>query len=161
MATRSFSALTKTKKAWPSSSIRARASSSNIGSIAKRLTFPIRGLLLEVGDAALQLVDELVDPGVVGGSARPTADRPAGDDELRLDDVGFGGAAVMFHRQLDDGVRAIVEHPRQPAELPLRIAADTVRYVVVLAPDDRPHRCREYTTGRHRGGSRFSPRSPR
>ena len=40
--TRSSSALTKTKKLWPSSSMRATASSSNMGSRAKRLTLTTR-----------------------------------------------------------------------------------------------------------------------
>ena len=38
----SFSALTKMKKRWPSSSIRARASSSNMGSMANRFVLTMR-----------------------------------------------------------------------------------------------------------------------
>jgi len=41
IAIRSFSAFTNTKNAWPSSSIRATASSSNIGSMSNRFTFTI------------------------------------------------------------------------------------------------------------------------
>ena len=48
-------------------------------------------------------------------------------------------AAVGLVRQLDDGVRAVIEEPLEAGELALRVLPDPVRDLEVLAPDDRPH----------------------
>ena len=134
--------MTKTKNWWPSSSIAATASSSNIGSMAKRLTLTIRGfaartlravgeatqdlllllragpqarLLLVVDRLALDLVDDLVDRGLVGRSrSRGCADAPM-DDQRHVGEVGVGGALVVLVPELDGGIGLIVEEPLESA----------------------------------------------
>ena len=49
------------------------------------------------------------------------------------------GAPVGLVRELDDGVGLIVEEAVEPGELALRVVADPVGNLEVLAPDDRPH----------------------
>jgi hypothetical protein len=55
-----------------------------------------------------------------------------------VDDVGRC-APVLLDGQLHGGVAAIVEEALEPAELPLRVVADALRNLVVLALDDGPH----------------------
>ena len=49
------------------------------------------------------------------------------------------GAAVLLDGEFHDGVRAIVEHPLEALQLPLRIGADPIGDLEVLALDDGPH----------------------
>ena len=56
-----------------------------------------------------------------------------------LGDMGGGGAPVLLVPELDRGVGPIVEEPLDPFELALRVLADAVRDLGVLALDDRPH----------------------
>ena len=151
IATRSSSAFTNTKNAWPSSSIRATASSSNIGSMLKRLTLttwprrssgsrrtcastlgataaadrlrrlPDAAGLAVVDRAPLDLVEDGVDPGLVRRGGGRAAQRLAVDDERHVDDVRVLHAPVLLDRQLDRGVRSVVEEALEPAELPLRV----------------------------------------
>ena len=142
------------------------ASSSNIGSIAKRLVLTIwrsggrvgravrdlaedlllllrpgadAGLLLEVDRLPLDLVHHDVQRRLVGGAGRVALERLAVDDEGDVRDVRVRGAAVRLVRELDDGVRAVIEEPLEAGELALRVLPDPVRDLEVLAPDDRPH----------------------
>ena len=143
-----ISASTKTKNWWPSSSIRATASSSNIGSIAKRFVLTIRrsraGSDGAVGDPAeerlllgrpgpdprllavvdrppLELVDDLVDAGPVGLGRRVRPQGPAVDHERDLDDVRVGGAPVLLDRELDERVAPVVEDPLEAGQLALGV----------------------------------------
>ena len=49
------------------------------------------------------------------------------------------GAPVLLVPELDGGVGPIVEQPLDPSELALRVVANAVRDLGVLALDDRPH----------------------
>ena len=85
---------------------------------------------------------------------RVAAQRLAVDDQRDLGDVGVRRAAMLLVRELDDGIGAVVEHPLEPPELALRIVADPVRDLDVLALDDRPHAS---PPGRRRSGIEYSP----
>ena len=142
------------------------ASSSNIGSIAKRLVLTMRrsrrglrravgeraqdlllllgtrpeaGLRLVVDGLALDLVDDLVEGGLVADPDRVAAQDPAVDDEGDLGDVRVRGAPVHLVRELDDGVRPVVEQPFEAAELAFRVGTNALRDLHVLALDDGPH----------------------
>ena len=67
--------------------------------------------LLEVVDgAALELVDDLVDPGPMGLGRRMGPQRSAIDHERDLDDVRDGGTPMLLDRELDESVAPIVEN---------------------------------------------------
>ena len=61
------------------------------------------------------------------------------DDERHLGDLGVGGAAVLLARELDHGVRSVVQQPFEPAHLAFGVLPHGLRDVDVLALDDRPH----------------------
>ena len=61
------------------------------------------------------------------------------DDECDFDEVGVGGTLVMLVPELDGGVGLIVEEPLEPPEFALRVLADAIGDLGVLALDDRPH----------------------
>ena len=153
IATRSFSAFTNTKNEWPSSSIRATASSSNIGSMLKRLTLTIRPADRRLVSARRRRRSarrrapsratcgrgrsrDGRPPGArscrgrrrcrPGASARPRELRSglAVDDERDVDDVRILGAPVLLDGELDGRVRSVIEEALQPAELALRVARE-------------------------------------
>ncbi len=88
---------------------------------------------------SLDLVDDLVDGGLVGRAGRAAAQDLSVDDERHLGEMRFGGALVMLTPELDRRIRLIVEEPFDPPEFPFRVLADAVRDLGVLALDDRPH----------------------
>jgi len=45
----------------------------------------------------------------------------------------------LLDRKLDGGVALVVEKTLEAAQLALRVLADAIGHVVVLALDDRPH----------------------
>ena len=125
------------------------ASSSNIGSIAKRFVFTIRrsravsdgpvgdlaedllllvgpgadaGLLAMVDGAPLELVDDLVDAAPMGRPGRVGPEGLAVDDQRDLDDVRVRQAPVLLDRELDQRVAPIVEDPLEPGQLALGVA---------------------------------------
>ena len=166
MLTRSLSALTKTKNWWPSSSIWAAASSSNIGSIAKRFVLTIWGSRSSSPSrrrSSRRICFSCSGRARTRGFSRwstarrsslsttsstparwltAAAWRPEGatvDDERDLDDVGVGRAAVLLDRELDEGVRSVVEDPLEALQLALRVGASALGNLDVLPLDDRPH----------------------
>src|SRR6185503_8042376 len=86
----------------------------------------------------LDLVDDGVDPGLMrrGGGRAPQA-LPV-DLERDVDDMGVLDAPVLLDRELDGGVRLVIEEALEAPELALRVLADRARHLVVLALDDGP-----------------------
>jgi len=138
-----------------------------MGSIEKRLTLTMRGRsrsevgvpsaiersscfllvrarpqswpFLVVDSLALELVDDLVQGGVVAGGPGCTADRLAVDDEGHVHDMALGEVPVPFQRQLDGGLAAVVKQPLQAAHLLLHITPVLIADIEILALDDRAH----------------------
>ncbi len=83
-------------------------------------------LLLEVDGAALDLVDDHVDAGLVRGAGGVTTQGLAVDDQGHLDDVGIVDAPMLLQGQLHDGVAAVVEQPVDAGEASARRSADAI-----------------------------------
>ena len=61
------------------------------------------------------------------------------DDQCDLREVGVGCVLVGLGPEFDRGIGLIVKEPLDPLEFPLRVLANAVRDLGVLALDDRPH----------------------
>jgi hypothetical protein len=68
-----------------------------------------------------------------------TAQRLTVHDERDLGDLRVVGTTMLLARQLDYGVRSIIQKALQAVHLPLGVLTDGFRDVNVLALDDRPH----------------------
>ena len=87
----------------------------------------------------LDLVDDGVEGGLVARTGRVAVHGLAIHDQRDLDDVGVRRAPVVFVGELDDRVRPIVHEPRDVPELSLRVGADSLGDLDVLALDDGSH----------------------
>ena len=95
-------------------------------------------LLLVVDGDALGLVDEVVEGLLVARAGRPAAQDLTVDDQRQLGEMGGAGTLVALAPELHGGVGLIVEQPIDPFELALRVLADAIRDLGILALDDRP-----------------------
>src|SRR5256885_9533109 len=66
------------------------------------------------------------------------AQRLTVDHERDVDDVRVLHASMLLDGQLDGCVRAVIEEALEAPELALRVFADSLRNLVVLALDDGP-----------------------
>ena len=120
-------------------------------------------LLLVIDRLALDLVDDLIDGGLVARALCVAVERLAIDDERDIGHVRVGGAAMLLVRELDDDVRAVVQQTVQPSQPALGVVTDPLGDLDVLALDDRPHasppRCHPgaRASGSSAGGSADGP----
>jgi hypothetical protein len=61
------------------------------------------------------------------------------DGQRDLGDLRFGGVVVGFARELDHGVRLLVQQSFEAPHLAFGVLSHRLRDVDVLALDDRPH----------------------
>src|SRR6478752_6344360 len=77
---------------------------------------PQTRLLLVVDGLALDLVDDLVDGGLVARALCVAVHGLAIDDESHIGHVRVGGAAMLLVGELDDDVRAVVQQTVQTSQ---------------------------------------------
>ena len=100
---------------------------------------PEARLLAQVDGAPLDLVEHVVDGGLIARAGRPRMEDLAVDAQGDLGDMCVGRAAVLLVRELDDRIRPVVQHPLDSLELALRIRPHPLGDFDVLALDDRFH----------------------
>ena len=93
-----------------------------------------------VDGLALDLVDDLVERGLVADADRVAAQRLPVDDQRDLGDVGVRRRSCACSLESSTiGVGPVVQEALEPAELALGVVANPVRDLDILALDDRPH----------------------
>jgi hypothetical protein len=114
-----------------------------VGETAEDLLLLLRSgskpwLLLVLDRLALGLVDDVIERLLVARTGRSSAKHLTVDDQRDLGDVRFRRVLVPLAPELHGGIGLIVEEPLDPPEFSLRVLADAIGDLGILALDDRP-----------------------